>query len=237
MLQLRRRGGQAVAHRGVRELSMTLMRYKLALLLLLAAIGLAVVGAAQADDLERGEELYGLCLQCHGTEGEGNREALAPAIAGMDQWYVVAQLKNFRSGARGLHPGDMGGLRMYPMSQTLKQDEDIEAVSAYVSNMRVTSPEQVIVGGDAANGAALYVLCQQCHGAAGEGNQVMNSPGLTGISDWYLVDGLSKFKQGIRGANPANPNAVMMRGMSNTLADDQAIKDVVAHIMTLQQAN
>ena len=114
---------------------------------------------------------------------------------------------------------------------------DIEAVSAYVSNMRVTSPEQVIVGGDAANGAALYVLCQQCHGAAGEGNQVMNSPGLTGISDWYLVDGLSKFKQGIRGANPANPNAVMMRGMSNSLADDQAIKDVVAHIMTLQQAN
>jgi hypothetical protein len=29
----------------------------------------------------------------------------------------------------------------------------------------------------------------------------------------------------------------MMRGMSNALANDQAIKDVVAHIMTLQQAN
>lgn len=216
---------------------MTLMRHKLAFRLLLAAIGLAVAGAAQADDLERGEKLYGLCLQCHGADGGGNQEALAPAIAGMDQWYVTTQLKNFRSGARGLHPEDPGGLRMYPMSLSLKTDEDIEAVAAYVSTMPVISPEPVIVGGDAANGAALYVLCQQCHGAAGEGNQVMNSPGLTGTSDWYLVDGLSKFKKGIRGANPANPNAVMMRGMSNALANDQAIKDVVAHIMTLQQAN
>jgi cytochrome c oxidase subunit 2 len=216
---------------------MTFMRYKLALHLLVFAIGLAVVGAAQADDLKRGEELYGLCLQCHGAAGEGDQAALAPAIAGMDQWYVVAQLKNFRSGARGLHPEDMGGMRMYPMSRALATDEDIQDVAIYVSSLPVTSPDQVIVGGDATNGAALYVLCQQCHGAAGEGNQVMNSPGLTGTSDWYLVDGLSKFKKGIRGANPANPNAVMMRGMSNTLADDQAIKDVVAHIMTLQQAN
>ena len=214
---------------------MTLMRYKLVLCLLLAAI--MVAGASHAEDLKRGENLYGLCLQCHGAEGEGNQEALAPAIAGMDHWYVVAQLKNFRSGARGLHPEDMGGLRMYPMSQALKNDDDVEAVATYVSNMPVTSPDQVIVGGDATNGAALYALCQQCHGAAGEGNQVMNSPGLTGTSDWYLVDGLSKFKKGIRGANPANPNAVMMRGMSNSLADDQAIKDVVAHIMTLQKTN
>ena len=213
------------------------MRTKLFLCLLALAMGLCLSGAAQSADLKRGESLYGLCEQCHGAEGEGSQMALAPAIAGMDEWYVAGQLQNFRSGARGLHPADVGGLRMYPMSRSLKKDEDIEDVSAYVANLPGTNPEPVIVGGDPVKGAKLYALCQQCHGAAGEGNEVMKSPALTGTNDWYLVTELGQFKKGIRGGNPANPNAVMMRGMSNTLADDQAIKDVVAHIMTLQPAN
>ena len=213
------------------------MRTKLFLCLLALAMGLCLSGAAQSADLKRGESLYGLCEQCHGAEGEGSQMALAPTIAGMDEWYVAAQLQNFRSGARGLHPADVGGLRMYPMSRSLKKDEDIEDVSAYVANLPDTNPEPVIVGGDPVKGAKLYALCQQCHGAAGEGNEVMKSPALAGASDWYLVTELGQFKKGIRGGNPANPNAVMMRGMSNTLADDQAIKDVVAHIMTLQPAN
>ena len=155
----------------------------------------------------------------------------------MDQWYVEAQLKNFRSGARGLHPDDTGGLRMYQMSRALKQDDEIKDVSAYVASLPSTQPDPVVVGGDPAKGKALYALCQQCHGAAGEGNKVMNSPALVGTNDWYLVGELTEYKKGVRGGNPANPNAVMMRGMSNSLADDQAIKDVVAHIMTLKRAD
>ena len=53
------------------------------------------------------------------------------------------------------------------------------------------------------------------------------------MSDWYLVSTLEKYKSGIRGGNPANTNAVLMRGMSNVLPNDQAIKDVVAYISTL----
>jgi len=55
------------------------------------------------------------------------------------------------------------------------------------------------------------------------------------MSDWYLVSSLEKFKAGIRGGNPANPNAVMMRGMSNMLTTDQSIKDVVAYISTFNK--
>ena len=65
----------------------------------------------------------------------------------------------------------------------------------------------------------------------------MNSPPLAGTSDWYLVTELEQYKQGIRGGNPANTNAVLMRGMSNMLPDDQAIRDVVAYIVTLQPSN
>ena len=35
--------------------------------------------------------------------------SLAPTIAGLDQWYVEAQLKNYKSGLRGLHAEDTAG--------------------------------------------------------------------------------------------------------------------------------
>jgi len=63
----------------------------------------------------------------------------------------------------------------------------------------------------------------------------VNAPALAGASDWYLYEAPTKFKAGIRGSNPNDVNAVLMRGMSNMLADDQAIRDVVAHITTLSR--
>ena len=37
---------------------------------------------AQAEENERGRVLFGLCVQCHGAQGDGDALALAPAIAG-----------------------------------------------------------------------------------------------------------------------------------------------------------
>ena len=69
----------------------------------------------------------------------------------------------------------------------------------------------------------------------GEGNQVMNGPPLAGMNDWYLMTTLQKFKDGVRGGNSANPTEMMMRGMAMSLADEQAMKNVIAHIMTLNK--
>jgi cytochrome c oxidase subunit 2 len=63
----------------------------------------------------------------------------------------------------------------------------------------------------------------------------MNAPGLKHASDWYLLSQMEKFRAGVRGANPANPLAAMMAPMSMVLPDEQALKDVVAHIMTLSK--
>ena len=57
--------------------------------ILVAIVLMAAVPAlAEEGDLERGERVYGLCTQCHGANGEGKSEALAPAIAGLPGWYV-----------------------------------------------------------------------------------------------------------------------------------------------------
>ncbi len=41
------------------------------------------------------------------------------------------------------------------------------------------------------------------------------------------------YKAGTRGSNPANATAMLMRGMAMSLADEQAMKDIIAHINTL----
>jgi cytochrome c553 len=209
---------------------------------LFAAIALGAVLSgmrAGANDLARGEVLYALCQQCHGADGAGNAMALAPSIAGLPQWFVEAQLFKFREGGRGTHFDDLEGMRMRPMSMWLRRPDpperpidDITEVAAYVAAMPQASPEHT-VHGDPEAGKAKYTPCIACHGVNGEGNEALKAPPLAGMSDWYQVRSLEKFKAGIRGTNPSNPQAMLMRPMSMTLADDQAIRDVVAYINTL----
>jgi cytochrome c553 len=190
---------------------------------------------ARAEDQARGGELFQLCLQCHGEQGEGNPLALAPAIAGLADWYVERQLHNFKAGVRGTHPDDVGGLRMYPMSRAVKSDEDIRTLAAYVASLPAVNPDPVLEGGDAERGQALYATCGACHGPDGAGIQVMNAPALTGTHDWYLLSALEKYKLGIRGGSPKDPNGALMRGMAMQLASEQQMKDVIAYIVSLSK--
>jgi len=197
-----------------------------------------VAGApsAIAQDLARGADIYQLCTQCHQSDGGGDASIAAPAIAGMDAWYVEGQLKKFRAGIRGAHPDDIAGMRMRPMSMTLKTDEDIAAVAAYVASMPPVDPGPTL-GGDAERGKMLYGPCTACHGPIGQGNPQLNGPGLNRSHDWYLVSQLEKFKGRIRGANPQDQTGAMMAAMAGTLPDEQAMMDVVAYIMTMQPSN
>lgn len=194
---------------------------------------LLIAGTATAEDNARGEELYDLCSQCHGTAGLGNSTVLAPNIAGLSEWYVKGQLVKFRTGWRGLHPEDTGGMRMRPMSQWLRGDEDIAAVSAYVASLPDVKSEPELTGGDATRGQALYGPCIACHAIDGTGNEALSGPSLTHSGDWYQLTQLANFKAGIRGTNPEDVQGGMMRGMVNTLADEQAMRDVLAYIQTL----
>jgi cytochrome c oxidase subunit 2 len=202
------------------------------LLLITAALLLAAAPALGDDG--RGEELFELCVQCHGADGGGNPVALAPPIAGLSDWYVKEQLLKFRSGIRGLHPDDVGGLRMYPMSLSLRDDADLEAVADYVANLPPAQVESTLQGGDAARGKVLYAPCTACHGAKAEGLQALGGPNLAVSSDWYMLKQLQHFKSGIRGSDPRDTTGMRMRPMSMVLPDEQAMKDVISYILTLR---
>jgi len=204
-----------------------------------ALLSLAVIAAgaarAEEDPVARGRELYQLCYQCHGDHAQGNRVALAPAIAGLPEWYVLNQLKGFRAGYRGLHFDDIPGMRMRPMSLTLSGDADVHAVAAFVSSLAATTPEPLLQGGDATRGQSLYAPCIACHGIDGGGNQALNGPPLKHQSDWYLLTQLQHFKAGIRGTKAGDTFGGLMRPMSMTLPDEQSMKDVIAYIQTLSK--
>lgn len=190
-------------------------------------------GARADEQLERGKQLFALCEQCHGTNAAGMQLSLAPSIAGMGTWYLSGQLHKFRDGQRAAHFDDIAGMRMRGMARWLHTEADVSAASAYVASLPPIRPEATLTGGNAANGAALYATCSGCHGVQGEGVEAVGGPSLSHQSDWYMYSSLKNFKQGIRGYDPRDAQGAAMRGMSMLLVDDQAIKDVIAHIMTL----
>jgi cytochrome c oxidase subunit 2 len=200
----------------------------------LAVLALAAAAPARAEDDERGRELFTFCQQCHGEEAGGNPLALAPSIAGLPAYYVKRQLSNFHAGVRGTHFDDYSGMRMRAMSLWLGTDANIEAVTAYIAALPPVKPAPIVQGGNAAAGAALYATCAACHGPEGKGNEAMGSPPLDHQSDWYLLTQLQHFKAGIRGSNSKDTQGALMRPMANLLPNEQAMKDVVAYIMSFR---
>ena len=86
-----------------------------------------------SGDPERAEVLYAsTCAQCHGDAGEGVWTVNAPALAGLEDWYLASQIKNFRNGIRGRHDDDLYGLQMGLVSNTMTDDQAIYDMAAYI---------------------------------------------------------------------------------------------------------
>jgi cytochrome c oxidase subunit 2 len=93
---------------------------------------------------------------------------------------------------------------------------------------------QAQIAGDPHAGQTLYTTCTACHGPQAQGNESTNAPKLSGQASWYLTRQLNDFKQGQRGAGVQDIFGKQMTVFAATLPDDQAIRNVVAYIATLQ---
>lgn len=203
-----------------------------------ALLGLVLVGFGcdyETSDAPTasGQEIFELCGQCHGAAGQGNQKFNAPAIAGLPQWYVEAQLQKFKTGLRGTHPADITGMQMRPMGMSLVSQGDLKTVAAYVASLPKPVITPVLEGGDTERGKTLYATCAACHGPDAAGNEAVKAPPLKNASDWYMLAQLEKFKQGHRGL-PGDIEGATMRPQAAVLADEQAMKDVVQYIATMK---
>jgi len=91
--------------------------------------------ATISGDAEKGRAHYSTCAACHGVRGEGNSALGSPALTGLNDWYLVRQLKNFRDGARGGQPGDTYGMQMRASAGSLSDDQAINDVVTYISTL------------------------------------------------------------------------------------------------------
>ncbi len=84
-----------------------------------------------------GRKLYvTTCGACHGATGQGNQAMNAPRLAGMSDWDIVTQLKNYKRGIRGAHPQDQYGPQMALMAAILADDQAINDLVAYINTLR-----------------------------------------------------------------------------------------------------
>src|ERR1700692_711814 len=131
-----------------------------ALAVLVTAVVLGSSGAAcAAGDAGRGKELSYTCLGCHGIESYKNVYPTysVPVLVGKHPAYLVAALKEYRS-------GDRSHATMHQQAASLS-DQDIEDIAVYFAGPEL-KPTTATVGTPPAKVAQ---LCVACHGKDGVG--------------------------------------------------------------------
>ena len=195
---------------------------------------LIAASICQASDAAAGARLYPVCTSCHGAAGQGNQGMRGPKLAGQHGFYLLKQMQNFQSGARGTAPGDAKGRQMAAMAKgpRLTSLAALENLVAYIESL----PDKAVtptLQGDVLRGKSLYSTCISCHGEAAQGLEAMAAPRLAGQRDWYLVDQLQKFATGKRGYAPGDYGGRQMKAMMYALSTETDYRDVVAYISTL----
>jgi cytochrome c553 len=87
-------------------------------------------GADAAMQIAKGKELYEKqCTECHGKNGEGNKEKFYPVIAGQHYKYLLRQMTEIRDGKRrNANPDMVKIIKPYTNDQLV-------AISAYQSSL------------------------------------------------------------------------------------------------------
>ena len=86
-------------------------------------------------DSARGRVLFGACVACHGSEAQGNQDLHAPALKWANDWYVLRQLSNFRSDARGTDSRDIDGATMRAVALGMPDEQALRDVAVYVATL------------------------------------------------------------------------------------------------------
>ena len=92
--------------------------------------------ATISGDASRGEDYYvNICSACHSGNGQGNDALGAPALSGLNDWYLQSSYQSYLNGTRGNHPDDLYGAQMVRLAPALTKGDDIDDVIAFIASL------------------------------------------------------------------------------------------------------
>lgn len=131
-----RRGShpQDLAGQMMRSISLALDEAKSAdTAALVATLPLSRPVATLKADSTAGARLYAeRCAECHRFNGAGELAFGAAPLAGLPDWYLLAQLEKFKNGQRGAAPKDVNGQKMVLAASYIEDDAMLKSLAAYL---------------------------------------------------------------------------------------------------------
>ena len=165
------------------------------------------------------------CMVCHSTR-EMQR---GPVLDGLPDWYLAAQLKNFKEGHRGKNATNRAEALMGVAMAKVETDEQLAGLARHFA-ARTPKPFIRVVRGNIPAGRAHYATrCASCHGAKGEGKPEIKSPPVNVQEDWFLLDQLRKYANGRRSVHASDAGGVMMKASLAGLSPGD-FQNMVAYI-------
>ena len=206
----------------------------LTLVLALAAIGTGCTTTENSSRNLGDPSVHGktlaeqVCSNCHGVTGNSVNPTF-PRLAGQQEWYLIAQLKEFRGHGRLDPPGFE---YMWGISRSLT-DAQIKELAAYYFQQKpgTDQPENTKLenAGKAifANGISSEGVpaCLACHGAEGAGSGQF--PRIAGQHADYIVKQLNVFQR-----TEERPEGSVMKVVAHNLKPEE-IEAVAAYVSTI----
>jgi len=183
--------------------------------------------AAAGRDVAAGQASYAVCSACHGQQGEGNPQlerTEARRSGGLVPWRSNCRISNSEYAAARR---DTFGKQMVAFAAMLADDTRDRRTSLRTST---PCPSRIRKGrcrGILRKARALRNLRVLPQAAAAKGVWSTNAPRLSPHERLVHETPASELQQGVRGSHPEDFMGAQMAAMAKSLADDQAINDVL----------
>jgi cytochrome c553 len=140
-----------------------------------------------------------VCVACHGIDGNST-DPKYPKLAGMDQEYLMRQLKAFASGKRrdDTMSDIIGGIDANDFPALASHYSKMKPASGTVKDKELASKGKVIF--EDGNTDSGVPACAGCHQPDGLGNA--RFPRLAGQHQTYTLKQLADYKSGRRSTDP-----------------------------------
>lgn len=86
-------------------------------------------------DAEKGAEIFKeICIECHRYNARGEKVFRSAPLIGLQDWYILSQLKKFQAGIRGKVEEDLDGAKMHRVTSEF-METDFKNVAAYIAEL------------------------------------------------------------------------------------------------------